>query len=81
MKITYYKKICQTQCDGYDEIFLRDLALQVTDEVEVIVHRGIDKSVEDGIPELPALLINGKIAIMGWKPTEKEIIKAVKKNS
>ncbi len=80
MKITYYKKACASQCDGMNEEFMKDIAKGLVPDAEIVVHRGIEKAQEDGIMDLPSLLIDDKLVISGWKPTEKEITKAIKKN-
>jgi len=80
MELKYYKKVCKNGCDGVNETLFNKVANDLgIENFNVTVIRGIDNAISDGIPEVPAILIDGKIVHSGWTPTEKEVTKLLKK--
>jgi len=82
MELKYYKKVCEHGCDGVNETLFNKVAenLGISDLKVSLIH-GIDKAISEGIPEVPAIVINGEIVHSGWVPSEKEVTKLMKKHN
>jgi len=82
MELKYYKKVCKNACDGVNETLFNKVASDLgIEDIKISVIRGIDNAINDGIPEVPALLIDGRIVHSGWVPSEKEVKKILKKHN
>ena len=79
MEIKYYKKACQTSCDGINEKIITEIVEKLKIDAKISIFQGLELANKAGIPELPALIIDDQLALSGYKPTYKEIEKQIKK--
>ena len=81
MIIKYYKKVCKSGCDGMNKQTIETVVNELGIKADVKLYKGEDAAASAGIPELPALLIDDKLVLHGYKPTLKEIKKLIQKAS
>ena len=77
MDIKFYNKSCCSTKVVEEEMFKKALnAVGKTATIEIINES--EKADAAGMPELPALLINGELVLSGYVPSDKELKKLFK---
>ena len=82
MEIKYYLKSCGTgncsTCAGIKGK-VAEAAKELGIEATVTVFKGMEAAAAAGVPELPAMVIKNELIASGYEPSQKEVLKALKK--
>ncbi len=79
MEIKYYKKQCETSCDATSKEFLQAVMESHNKKGTIEIIDNLETAILQGMPAVPALVINGELILSGYKPSEKEFSKFIKK--
>ena len=82
MEIKLYKcSVCKSQKDIKIEDFeklVKDAAAEANKEIKIISCTDREEANDQGIWQLPAVVVEGEIVVAGYFPTKKELTKIFK---
>lgn len=82
MEIKYFKPECNSCACSLDKQreAIINAAKAVGMEIDsLIVFAGLENAQKQGVPEVPAVVVDGELVFSGYEPNEKDLTKIFKK--
>lgn len=82
MEIRYFKpecKDCGCSLDKQKEAIINSAKAVGMKLDSLIVFSGLENAQKQGVPEVPAVVVDGELVFSGYEPNEKDLTKAFKK--